>query len=426
MGQVAFAECCSGRAVSPDGQSVVRGGACDAGADLRRGLAAFRAAGPAALRAGGGAGEAPAAAACDLVEALLLGLHAHLPNAILAVEFSARPGPGELARLAVRLARGPVVGEIATRSRQPIELHLAPCVAFTLKRPASSDLCKAPVVLGVDGFEYHALPELVELRARLPDLLASTPDGWHPRSVGAWWLSNRDLEFPRETSKLRRLCDSFQEVASLPAYFQGMAFWGYLHTTSRSFDAFEFYESSSGVTVSAKVSLLNAQEEHLTEESTKLCHQMLRAHRSMAERFAASTVNMGALFEGRALGQDGANPAKIAKLFSAARHWGPGDDGWHALDDTWLCVDKKDFLGRITEEQGRILWHAPGQPRAGAAVQKPSALARAPAAARKAGKAQSGKSGASCRFTVLVMGVLLALPAVLPVAMGNLQDLALQ
>lgn len=31
------------------------------------------------------------------------------------------------------------------------------------------------------------------------------------------------------------------EVASLPQYFQGMAFWGYLHITSRIFDSFDFY-----------------------------------------------------------------------------------------------------------------------------------------------------------------------------------------
>lgn len=386
------------------------------GEALARTLCAFRDAATAASRAAGLEAAAPLAAACDLVDAILLGVRSHLPGEVVDVELGAG-GASDLASLAVRFAGGPLIGEFATRSRQPVELHLQRAVSFAIRRPATDDFKSEPLVLAVSGIELHVLPEIDALRRRLREDLESYPDGWHPRSAGAWWKSKRETEFPIESSKLRRLCDSFTEVASLPQYFQGMAFWGYLHITSRIFDSFDFYMEGQEVSATAQTRLLHPEEEALVDVGRGLCSDLLSTHRSLAEHFAASTVNMGALFEGRAFGQKGANPAKIAKLFSAASRWGPGDDGWHQLDDTWLCVDTKDRWGRVFEEQGRILWHAPGAPRVGdgrtAAKQPQSRRALA-----TQGSKQSAASRGCPAIAVVAIGVVLMLPAVAHAAAG--------
>merc|ERR1719433_2391903 len=73
--------------------------------------------------------------------------------------------------------------------------------------------------------------------------------------------------------------------------------------------------------------------------------------------FAPSQVNMCAAIYGHDVGQPGADPSKLTKLFSAAEWWGPGPGGWQRWDQTWQCVDQRDTLGRTIREQGRLLWH---------------------------------------------------------------------
>ncbi|OLP84440.1 hypothetical protein AK812_SmicGene34686 [Symbiodinium microadriaticum] len=72
--------------------------------------------------------------------------------------------------------------------------------------------------------------------------------------------------------------------------------------------------------------------------------------------FMPSSMNWLALFNSDIIGQPGANPGKVAKLLSAAREWGPAQDGWQQHDRSWNCVDQKNFLGRTTLEQGRVIW----------------------------------------------------------------------
>jgi len=61
---------------------------------------------------------------------------------------------------------------------------------------------------------------------------------------------------------------------------------------------------------------------------------------------------------GAGVGQPGACPRVLAKLFTAAKWTGPADDGsWHSYDETWNCTDRKDIIGRVTEENGRLIWH---------------------------------------------------------------------
>mmetsp|Transcript_3951 Transcript_3951/g.11447 ORF Transcript_3951/g.11447 Transcript_3951/m.11447 type:complete len:441 (+) Transcript_3951:91-1413(+) len=414
MGQCIASErvpCMRGRQETE--KAALRRASVEGGEALGPGLKAFRDTAMAASRAAGLDAEQPLAAACHLVESILMGVHAHLPNAIVDVDLGAGP-PGALASISVAFAGGPLVGEIATRSRQPIELRLQQRVSFSIRRPEGIDFGRQPLLLEVSGLEQHVLPEIAELRRRLQVELVDVPDGWHPRNTGTWWLKRRETDFSLETSKLRRVCDSFTEVASLPAYFQGMAFWGYLHVTSRRYEAFEFYVQGGEVSVTARTHLMCPGDEAISEVGRALCRDLLTVYRPLAEHFAASTVNMGALFEGHALGQKGANPAKIAKLFSAARRWGPGEDGWHQLDETWLCVDKKDCLGRVVEEQGRMLWHAPGAPRVGDGRAAPE---RAPSAmcAPKHGSLVSVRAGCSS-FALLTMSLFLLLLSVGPVA----------
>lgn len=95
----------------------------------------------------------------------------------------------------------------------------------------------------------------------------------------------------------------------------------------------------------------------------------------------------------------------------------PQTPRWHQLDDTWLCVDTKDRWGRVFEEQGRILWHAPGAPRVGdgrtAAKQPQSRRALA-----TQGSKQSAASRGCPAIAVVAIGVVLMLPAVAHAAAG--------
>ena len=141
-------------------------------------------------------------------------------------------------------------------------------------------------------------------------------EGFTPAGVGRWWAAHKEGEFPLASSKFRRICDSFQAMSSLPAALQGKALWGYLHAVSRRVEALEYHaEGPDGVAVSGRTSLCDAEDAAAAAVATEMCHEMLRMHRRLAERIAPSTVNVGALLEGHAVGQPGAAPAKLAKLF---------------------------------------------------------------------------------------------------------------
>merc|ERR1712151_629029 len=98
---------------------------------------------------------------------------------------------------------------------------------------------------------------------------------------------------------------------------------------------------------------------------------------NLGEIFAASGMNWMNTFYGRALGHCGGKPGVITKLFSAAKEWGPAEDGWQRFDNTWLCVDSKGIFGR-TVEQGRVIWHFYGE-----GASQPRSVERPPKQATK-------------------------------------------
>lgn len=91
--------------------------------------------------------------------------------------------------------------------------------------------------------------------------------------------------------------------------------------------------------------------------SDELIAEMPQHELKLGEYFMTSSMNWLALFNSHLIGQSGADAARIIKLLSAAKRWGPGPDGWHQNDETWTCVDQKNLLGKITLEQGRVIWH---------------------------------------------------------------------
>lgn len=320
-------------------------------------LQSFRARGLQAVRSGpaGGAAEPLWNAACDIVDALLGGVLAHAPEVIRCVEL----GP---ASLLVRLNEAPLKGEFATRSRMGGELHLHSEVQFSFKPerfPSAEALQKGvePLTLHISGFEILPLPECVALRRRFIGLFGE--ENFTPQAALSWWETNKD-DFPPEHSKLRRIYESFLGKGGLlPRWAREKGLWGYVNAPPEGdvFESFEFWAASDtgvgAVTVTATLRPVACAKAKLF---AAFCQQVLVKDRTAAERIATSSINYLAMVHARATGLRGACPRKIVKVFSAASHWGPGEDGWHQHDETWLCVDKKDFLGRTLEEQGRTIW----------------------------------------------------------------------
>lgn len=303
-------------------------------------------------------------AACDIVDAVLLGVLAHAPGEIRSVEL----GQGSEPSICVCLKNASLRGEFATRSRMGGDVLLRPEIRFSVKpqritSPAAFRQGSASVVLVVAGFEIHPMPDSVELHDRLIDELGE--ENFCRESVYKWWEEHLD-EFSPERSKLRRIYESFLalKTAPLPRWAREKGMWGYVNSELDVLESFEFHRdrrAPGGVTVTAvRRPLADPKAAATVAMCDAFCQDVIRSERFMAERLAASSINYVAMIHGRAVGSWGACPRKIAKLFSAARQWGPGTDGWHRFDDTWLCVDAKDRLGRTIEEQGRIVWRPRG------------------------------------------------------------------
>merc|ERR1712129_556042 len=91
--------------------------------------------------------------------------------------------------------------------------------------------------------------------------------------------------------------------------------------------------------------------------AVKVITQKMLQQRARAEKFAPSGINVGALVFGTEVGQPGACPRVLSKLLTAAKWYSHGNDGtWHDHDVTWNCTDRKDIFGRVTEENGRLIW----------------------------------------------------------------------
>lgn len=296
-------------------------------------------------------GEEMWSAAFNLIESLLQGVVEHLPEAISDAQMG--DGPSLIVQLHSEL-----MGEFATRSRMGAQIRLAEELRFILHLP--EQFPQTPLIIEVNGLDFPALPGAVELRDRLVDSLGSN---FNRASAFQCWQKCKE-DFPLQTSKLRRVHESLAQYY-LPQYVAEKAFWGYLNAPPggcSGVHSLEFHqEAENGVTVTARRRQpLGAALQEQMAIIDELCVEVLLQDRFLGEQFAPSSMNFLAMTHGHAAGQKGADPKKIAKLMSAAKHWGPGTEGWHRFDETWTCTDQKDWFGRTIEEQGRILWHKPG------------------------------------------------------------------
>jgi len=322
----------------------------------------------AVLETSGEAGRAQCNAACDLVEALLLGVGKHLPqvNADATVQTSVpTPNLGNLRKnlitLVVRFAPRPIVGEIATRSRIPLDVWIVGEVRFSLQ---PSDAHNLPLVLWTSGLEMRPLPDVWPLRQKMKESLGK---GYSPAAAYQWWQEHKE-QFPCQTSKLRRVVDSLlaASVAKLLTAQQiHIAFWGFTQLdTGFEWKAFEFHNRGSGRSSHVSIMARFHEPSPSPEDAETFEWNRQWALREMknplnrhgGDRFVVSATNFGKMRYDKLLGLTGANVAMIVKLFSAVDWWGPGKDGWQKWDNTWLCTDKTDAFGRVIVEQGRILW----------------------------------------------------------------------
>jgi hypothetical protein len=324
--------------------------------------------------------------ASGLVEAILTGIHRHLGEELNAsCELrSFRPtgsGVQDFESLSVRFERFPIVGEIATRSRVAVSVQVDQELRFLLQAPTRGIGQHNPLVLRVEGLHLPALPEAVDIRRTLRATLGTDVT---PQQAYGWWKENKDERYPLQDSKFHRVVESLLEQKGMKLLGEQVAaesFWGYVHTHDLDIALFKFMLDSRapapGIAVIAELGApadeADRFDRRIVEEITK---KMLREKRRSAEKLAPSGINVGAMIHGPGAGQPGATVKVVTKLLSAAEWWGCGKDSWHQFDETWDCTDKKDMLGRVTKQQGRIIWRTQdGPPKATPA--KPSSQSRA-------------------------------------------------
>lgn len=308
-------------------------------------------------------------AACNFIEKILVGVHDHLPDLhadfeVKALQINVNRPPvereQELVILEVKFATcSPLVGEIATRSRVAVSVHITERLRFALQHPPA-DLFKEPLVLCVKGLDMPTLPDAVLACTQLREELGQ---GLNPISAYEWWEKHRHKRFPLRSSKFHRVVESLLEqrgMKMLGTQLCAESFWGYLHTTDLSIQVFEFHldrRMRGGVTMTARLrDPRSAAEAEDRVQVKAITHKILENNRASADRLAPSGINIGAMICGPEVGQPGACPRVIAKLFSPAQWYGPGEDSWHRWDESWCCTDRKDFLGRIVKENGRVIW----------------------------------------------------------------------
>ncbi|CAE8665389.1 unnamed protein product, partial [Polarella glacialis] len=157
--------------------------------------------------------------AFSIAKAVLTGVQTHLPGVLESVKFregadcakqcESLPSRGKsvIASITVRFAYPEICGEFATRSRIGSSIRLAQEVCFALRQP-SADLVKEPLVLEVSGLDFPCLEESILIRTRIEDLLGQD---FNKKAAYAWWLTNRDSEYPLRKSKFRRVHASIFE-----------------------------------------------------------------------------------------------------------------------------------------------------------------------------------------------------------------------
>lgn len=346
---------------------------CSGWQDLDSALEMFRGRALTAMRAAAGqTGAARCEAACGLIEAIVRGVDAHLPevNAEGMVHMDSWPGSASqsLLTLVVRFASVPIVGEVATRSRVPMELVIDRDLKFAVQAPGVP-MQREPLLLRASGLKGQPLADVLKLHAELKEELG---DDYRLKKEGFfWWEANKE-RFPLQDSKFRRIYESLHGSSLgnvMNTDLKVEAFWGYIaEEATYAYNAFAFHvdESSGDITVTAEIERpppRDAAEVEHRRRSFEFWLDNLRnpTNRAFGARFVPSSLNFGKMICDTALGKSGADATKITKLFSHALWWGPGGDGWHQLDHTWQLVDKKDVFGVTVAEQGRIIWTLPEQ-----------------------------------------------------------------
>lgn len=339
--------------------------------DLCESLQVFQALADKGVRASaGGAALVPlVAAACRLVEAIVSGIHEHMPQLEASSRVTAAlqpedcPSTAEPPReVAVIVARfetaAPLVGEIGTRSRVPLSVRVQGDLRFAICLPPAQS--QSGLELRVDGLEMPVLEDAQTARTRMREEMGNA---LNPTSAYAWWEQHRHKDFPLQHSKFHRLVESLLEqkgMKLLGSKTCADAFWGYLHTTNMDIEVFEFQldgRTKTGVAMTARMRPPKSPTESDDRAKVKdITLKMLKNNRASADKLCPSAISVGAMLAGPEVGQPGACPHVVAKLFTAARWWGRGEDAWHRHDESWLCTDKKDWLGRMIEEQGRLIW----------------------------------------------------------------------
>jgi len=308
------------------------------------------------------------AAACDLVENLLLGVQMHLPEVTVQVTVSKKntcvepmlakesncEDTDDLVAIEVGFSRWPIFGEVATPSRFCHEVHLLERVRFAMQLPANSD---GEVVLKVSGLEFPTLSEIPGLRSKIKEELGSS---FNAECASEWWMQHKDTALPLRSSKLHRIYESFWGLPGatmVPHQCLVDFIWPLLIGTNVTPEAFLFYLRGDVVRMTCRQAPGRTPEEvALQEQLVPFVRDLLWRNRVMAEKFAASSFNFGMMFHGPAIGLPAAKTSVITRLLSAAKWWGPGSTGWQQWDQTWQCRDRKNSLGMIVERQGRIMW----------------------------------------------------------------------
>lgn len=341
-----------------------------------RGVAAFREIGKEVL-ARAPADAALWAAACDLLDALLEGVDRQLPTVEVAVELTPHGDPGAaggpaLPSMTVNFSLAPLTGEFATRTRVACYIHLEDELVFM---PRFETLPQGrALTLQVQGLSSRPFDDAAHMRSCLKQEL----DGkLSPATALEWWTRRKDEVCPLESSKTRWVVESLLGAPALsrviPTRGKENLIWGLAHARCTRIEGFTFcFEGKHGLRLSAtRAAAGDDTERHLDACVFEAAAPSLERERSMAEVMAPAAINWTAMLFAHHVGQAGAQPRQIVKLMSGASRWSAGSSGWQRFDQTWVCEDKKDALGRVTEEQGRLVWRLPS---AAATLAWPEAL----------------------------------------------------
>lgn len=285
-------------------------------------------------------------AACDLVSGLATGPSSQLPDLAATARLSDDEAAGTVC-LKVRHGQA-IEGEIATRSRIGYSVYMQEETSFILRLHGND------VVLETPGLEFRPLRDAAALRRKLRALLGG---GFSKQTAYKWWEAHADEVCPFERSKLRWIIESSISAVT-PQEGRENVLWGFLHARRLRPECFRFWQDERlGTRIVGVVAPPQSEEEaELQVRSDAMIAQVPQRDLTLGEYFMPSSMNWLALFNSDIIGQPGANPGKVAKLLRAAREWGPAEDGWQQHDRSWNCVDQKNFLGRTTLEQGRVIW----------------------------------------------------------------------